>query len=504
MELLFRVQDAAHVEVSLSSFFEMPTPARMAAVIESASQTAQSLQAPAIVPVPREGALPASIGQEHFWVFDQVLPGLPLFNITYVARLEGALNRAVLAQSFNEIIRRHEALRTTFAIVDGQLVQVIAPSLSMPLTVRDLRAWPENEREGEAQRLMQEESQRPFDLTRGPLLRGCLLQLSEQDHRLLVTLHHIISDGWSLGVLMHELTVLYDAFAAGRPSPLPALPIQYADFASWQRQWQHNAVMEAQLAYWKEQLREPLPVLELPTDRPRGRALPLRTGREPLDLPPLLVEGLKSLSHQEGCTLFMTCLAAFKMLLYAYTGNEDLHVATLVANRTRRETEGLIGLLANTVILWTDLGGNPTCREVLQRVRAATLAAYAHQDLPFEELIRTLERERHLQRASLCQVMVIWQNAMLRSMQLSTEMLSVQPMEHQIVVPNVALTTFDIILILRERPQGLTGMCIYKTDLFDAATIGHMLDDFQYVLKCLSTRPEQALATFRHLPRRGP
>ena len=271
----------------------------------------------------------------------------------------------------------------------------------MPLTVQDLRALPEAERESEARRLLQEESQRPFDLAQGPLLRGCLLRLGEQEHILLVTLHHIISDGWSLGVLVHELAVLYDAFAAGQPSPLPALPIQYADLPPGSASGGTMRCMQAQLAYWQEQLREPFPVLALPTDHPRGTALHLRTARQTLELPSALVEALKDLSQREGCTLFMTCLAAFKMLLYGYTGQEDLCVATLVANRTRQETEGLIGLFVNTVILRTDLGGNPTCREVLQRVRATTLAAYAHQDLPFEELVRALERERHLQRSVL-------------------------------------------------------------------------------------------------------
>jgi non-ribosomal peptide synthetase component F len=298
---------------------------------------------------------------------------------------------------------------------------------------------------------------------------------------------------------MHELVVLYDAFAAARPLPLPALPIQYADFASWQHQWRHNAVLEAQLAYWQEQLREPLPVLELPTDRLRGAAVNLGTARQPLELPRALFEALKGLSHREGSTLFMTYLAAFKMLLYGYTGQADLRVATLVANRMRRETEGMIGLFVNTVILRTDLGGNPTSREVLRRVRATTLAAYAHQDFPFEELIRSLERERHLQRTSLCQVMVIWQNAMVQPPQYSTQTLHFQAMAQSVVAPDVALTTFHIILILRERPQGLTGTCIYKTDLFDAVTIIRMLDDFQYVLACLSTQPEQALTTFRSL-----
>jgi hypothetical protein len=499
MQLLFRVRDAIRVDVSLLRFFEAPTVAGLAAIIETVDQTETSLQAATILPIPREGALPASIAQEHFWIFDQVLPGLPLFNIPYVMRLEGALNVAALEQSFNEIIRRHEALRTTFATVDGQLVQTIAPPLLMTLTVKDLRALPKTERAGEAQRLVQEEGQRPFDLTQDPLLRSCLLRLGEQEHILLMTLHHIISDGWSLGVLVHELTVLYDAFATGVPSPLPELLVQYADFASWQRQWRHHAMLEAQLVHWTEQLREPLPVLQLPTDRPRGSTLHVRTARQPLDLPRALFEALKDLSQQEGSTLFMICLTAFKVLLYGYTGQEDLCVATLVANRTRRETEGVIGLFVNTVILRTDFGGNPTCREVLQRVRATTLAAYTHQDLPFEELVRTLERTRNMQRTSLCQVMVIWQNTMLRPQQGRAQTLSFQVIEQSVVVPNVALTTFDIILILRERSQGLSGTCLYKIDLFDAATISRMLDDFQYVLACLSAQPEKAAATFRAL-----
>jgi hypothetical protein len=439
--------------------------------------------------------------QEHFWVFDQVFHGLSLFNIPYVVRLQGALNTVVLEQCFNEIIRRHEALRTTFATVEGQLAQIISPTLSMPLTVRDLRGLPETEREDEARHLIQEDSQRPFDLVQGPLLRGFLLRLSEQEHLLLVTLHHIICDGWSLGILVHELAVLYDALAAGRPSPLPVLPIQYADFAHWQRQWRHNALLEAQCAYWTKQLHDPSPVLELPTDRPRGTALHVHTARHPLEFSTPLIKALKDRSQQEGSTLFMTCLAALNILLYGYTGQEDICVATLVANRTRRETEGVIGLFVNTVILRTNLGGNPTSREVLQRVRATTLTAYSHQDLPFEELVQTLEREHHLQRASLCQVLVIWQNAMLRPLQFSPRRLSFLTMEQNVVAPNAALTTFDIILALRERPQGLTGTCLYKTDLFDAATISRMLDDFQEILTCLSAQPEQRLATFRFLRR---
>jgi hypothetical protein len=304
-------------------------------------------------------------------------------------------------------------------------------------------------------------------------------------------MHHIISDGWSLGVLAHELAVLYDAFSAGEPSPMPELRIQYADFAHWQRQWRDDVVMEAQLAYWQERLCEPLPVLELCTERPRGAAVSFRTARRTLVLPGPLSEALKGLSHRHGSTLFMALVAAFKMLLYGYTGQEDQRVATLIANRNRRETEDLIGLFVNTVILRTDLGGDPTCREVLQRVRATTLAAYAHQDLPFEALVRTLEHERGLRRSSLCQVMLILQNAMLRPLQRSARTLSFLETDLSLLLPPMVATTFDAVLLLRERPQGLTVSSIYKRDLFDAASIDRMLGDFQHVLGRLIERPDQ-------------
>jgi amino acid adenylation domain-containing protein len=498
-QLLSRIRNTMHVEVSLLSFFETPTVAGLVGSIEPAMRAEQGRQAPAIMSVSREHALPASIAQEQLWIIDQVLPGLPLFNIPYALRLKGLCHVATLQRSCDEIIRRHEALRTTFAVADGRLVQVIAPTLSVPLTAVDLRALPTHEREGEAQRLAEEEVRQPFNLAQGPLLRLGLLHMDEQEYLLLVTMHHIIDDGWSMGVFAHELAVLYDAFSAGTPSPLPELSIQYADFAHWQRQWQRSEAMAAQLAYWQEQLREPLPVLKLPTDRPRGPALSFRTARQTLALSGELSEALKNLSHRDGSTLFMTLVAAFNMLLYGYTGQEDLRVATLIANRHRRETEELIGLLVNTVVLRTDLGGNPTCREVLQRVRATTLAAYAHQDLPFEDLVQSLERTRGLQRKSLCPAMIILQNAMLRPLQRSSHTLSFQEAEPSLMAQPMMATTFDIVLMLRERQQGLTGSCLYKTDLFDAATINRMLGDLQYVLERLTVEPEQLLSTFRSL-----
>jgi acyl-CoA synthetase (AMP-forming)/AMP-acid ligase II/aryl carrier-like protein len=498
-QLLSRIRDATHAEVSFARFFETPTVAGLASSLETAVKAKQGQQTSAIVPVPRERALPASIAQEQIWVVDQVFQGLPLFNILYAMRLQGICHVAILQQSCDEIIRRHEALRTTLAAVEGRLVQVIAPTLSVPVTVVELCALTTPERESEAQRLADAEARQPFDLEQGPLLRLRLLRMDEQQHLLLVTMHHIIADGWSLGVLAHELAVLYDAFSTSEPSPLPELRIQYADFAHWQRQWRDNVVMAAQLAYWQEQLRNPLPALELPTDHPRGNALSLRTARQSLVLPGKLSESLRGLSHRDGGTLFMTLVAAFKMLLYGYTGQEDLRVATLIANRNRRETEEVIGLFVNMVILRTDLRGDPTYREVLQRVRATTLAAYAHQDLPFEDLVQTLERERGLKPPSLCQVMFILQNATLRPLQRSTRTLNIQEADLSMMVPPLVATTFDVILILCESPQELTSSCIYKAALFDAATINRMLRDFQHVLECLIGQPEQPLSTFRSL-----
>ncbi|HSF31479.1 MAG TPA: condensation domain-containing protein [Candidatus Tectomicrobia bacterium] len=498
-QLLSRVQGVLHIRVSFRSFFEMPTVVGLASSIEMAMQGKPGQQPSAIEPVVREHALVASIAQEQMWVIDQLLPGMPFFNVPYALRLTGECDSAILQQGCDEIIRRHEALRTTFAPVDGQLAQIITPTLSAPLTTIDLRALPRDKREDEARRLAEEDARQPFNLAQGPLLRLSLLRMDEQEHVLILIMHHIISDGWSKSVFAHELAVLYDAFSAGEPSPLPELSIQYADFAHWQRHWQRNEVMAAQLVYWQQQLHDPPPVLELPMSRPRRAALSLRTGRQTLVLPGELSEAAKSLGHREGSTLFMTVVAAFNMLLYGYTGQEDLHVATLIANRNRRETEELIGLVVNTVILRTDLGGNPTCREVLQRVRETTLAAYAHQDLPFEHVVQALECERGLQRTSLCQVMVIFQNAGLRPLQRSARTLSFQEAGPTMRLQPLVLTTFDVILMLQDRPEELMVSCIYKTDRFAAASITGILGDFRDVFERFIMQPEQPLSAFRTL-----
>jgi amino acid adenylation domain-containing protein len=497
MQLISRLSDAMQVDIPLRSFFETPTVVGLASAIETALQGARGQQTTAIQLASRAQALPASIAQEHIWIVDQVLQGLALFNILHAIRLRGLCDLTILQRSCDEIIRRHEALRTTFAAVGGRLVQVIAPTLSVPVTVLDLRALSTHERERNARQLAEAEVRRPFDLDQGPLLRLHLLGMDVQEHLLLVTMHHIVADGWSLGVLAHELAVLYDAFSAGEPSPLPELRIQYADFAHWQRQWRGHGVMAAQLAYWREQLRAPLPVLELPMDRPRGAASSFRTAHETLVLPGELLEALAGLSHHHGSTPFITLMAAFNMLLYGYTGQEDLCVATHTANRRSRDTEEVIGLFANTVLLRTDLRGDPTGREVLRRVRTTALGAYTHQDLPFEDLVQMLEGERGLRPSSLCQVMLIMQNAMQRPLRRSARTLSFLEAELNIPLPPLMVNTFDVVLLLREKPQGLSVSAIFKPHLFEATTITRMLGDFQHVLECLVREPEQPLSTFR-------
>ncbi|MDQ3258529.1 MAG: condensation domain-containing protein, partial [Acidobacteriota bacterium] len=323
---------------------------------------------------------PASFAQQRLWFLDQLEPGSSLYNHLSAIRLKGALSVEVLQRALNEIVARHETLRTTFATVDEEPVQIITLALSVPLSVFDLCGLQETEREAEAQRLVREEAQRPFDLAQGSLLRTSLLRLGSEEHILLLAMHHIISDGWSTGVFFQEIAALYVAFSTGKPSPLPELPIQYADYAVWQREWLQGEVLEKHLSYWREHLVGAPAVLELPVDRPRPAAQGFRGACQSIALSQSLTQALKSLSLREGVTLFMTLLAAFQTLLLRYTGQKDIVVGTDVAGRTQAETEKLIGLFANHLVLRTDLGGDPSFRELLRRVRDVALDANAHQD----------------------------------------------------------------------------------------------------------------------------
>jgi non-ribosomal peptide synthetase component F len=402
---------------------------------------------------------------------------------------------AVLERSINEIVRRHEVLRTTFASRDGRRVQVVASQLTVPLTFDDLQALPASKKGIAAERLVQDEALHSFNLAQGPLLRARLVRLREREHLLLITMHQVVCDGWSLGVLIEELTAVYDAFSAGQPTPLSPLPIQYVDFASWQRKWNSHPDIMSQLTYWREQLHDPLPVMKLGVAR-RKRAIDgFRTARREVALPATLSEAAKRFSREQGSTLFMTLVAAFKTLLHRYVGEEDLRVATLVANRNRPGTEHLIGPLANTVVLRTSLSGDPSPCEVLRRVRSTTLAAFAHQDLPFEELVATLEHERALEPAALAQVMILLQNATLRPVAASGHKIAFEEANPSMLLPLVTLTTFDVMLMLRESVHGLVGCCVYKPHLFRATAIDRLLRDFRKVLERMLAQPERPIST---------
>ena len=430
---------------------------------------------------------PLSFAQQRLWFLDQLEPGSPFYNIPQAIRMSGAFNLQALHKSLEAIVARHESLRTTFKMADGSAVQVVAPTLNVALPMTDLSELPEVEREAEARRLATEEAQQPFDLARGPLIRASLLRLQAEEYVLLLNMHHIISDGWSMGVFVRELTALYEAFSQSQPSPLPELPIQYADFAVWQREWLADGVLERQLSYWKEQLTGAPAVLELPTDRPRPAVQSYRGAHRSIALSRESTEKLKELSQREGATLFMTLLAAFQVLLMRYTSQEDIVVGSPIAGRTRAETENLIGFFINTLVLRADLSGDPTFRELLGRVREVTFGAYEHQDVPFEKLVEELQPERSLSRNPLFQVMFSLLNTPQRNLELSG--LTMRPL-----TADSGTTQFDVALTIIEGEKGLWGSLGYSMDLFDAATVTRMVGHFQTLLEGIAADPDQRLS----------
>jgi hypothetical protein len=438
--------------------------------------------------VSREGDLPLSFAQQRLWFLDQLMPGSIAYNITGAARLTGPLNIAALEQSLTEVLRRHEVLRTTFRAVDGQPFQSLAPAKPFILPVVDLEHLPEAEREAEARRLATEQAHQSFDLAKGPLFRASLLRLGEEDHIVQCAMHHTVSDGWSMTIFNKEIGSLYHSFSTGQPSPLPELPIQYADFAHWQREWLQGEVLEAQLSYWRKQLAGAPPSLELPTDRPRPAVQAFHGARQSLVLPKSLTEALKGLSRQEGVTLFMTLLAAFKVLLCRYTGEEDIVVGTPIAGRNRAEIEPLIGFFINTLVLRTDLSGGPSFRELLRRVREVTLGAYDHQELPFEKLVEELQPERDLSRTPLFQVFFNMLN--LESLESHTPELNGKAEPLLLFEPD---SKFDLTFYARERDEEIHLTLVYNADLFDSATITGILSSFQNLLKEIVAKPEQPI-----------
>ncbi len=437
--------------------------------------------------IPREDVrvLPASFAQEGLWFLDQLKPESAAYNIPVAIRLRRRLDVERLLWSLNAIVQRHKALRTTFQMMEGQPTQVIASTLTIPLPVIDLRDLPEAEREAEVQRLTTEEAQRPFNLTEGPLVRATVLQL-EAEESMLLTVHHIVCDDWSLGVLLRELATLYEAFSTGRSSPLPDLPIQYVDFAVWQREVLQGDIIAEHLAYWKQQLAGSPAGLDLPTDRPR---LPVPTSQGStycVMLPKALAEALKELSRQQGVTLYITLVATFQTLLYRYTGQEDVVLGTIGACRPRTETEALIGLFENTLVLRTDLSGNPSFVELLGRVREVVLEAQAHQELPFEYLVKELHPTRSLDQNPLFQVML----SLEPPLPALPSRWTLNQLEGE-----TRTAKFDLSLELEDRSEGLIGRFEFSTDLFDEATIARMAGHWRTLVERVVADPVQHIAT---------
>ncbi|MBE7384654.1 MAG: amino acid adenylation domain-containing protein [Leptolyngbya sp. SIO1E4] len=440
-----------------------------------------------ILLIPRHTHLPLSFAQQRLWFLQQLEPDNPFYNEHLAVQLTGTLNVVALEQSVNQIVQRHEVLRTTFKVLDGQPVQIIAPQLTLAIPLVDLSELSEAEQQKEAYRLATEQNQRPFDLVQGPLLRWTLLRLSQDNHVLLFTIHHTVYDTWSLGVIIRELSDLYQAFLTGKSSSLPELPIQYADFAVWQRQELQGENLKSQLAYWKRQLANAPPLLQLPTDHPRPAVPTYRGAGQSFRLSKHLTQALKALSHKAEATLFMTLLAAFKVLLYRYAGQTDIIVGSPIANRTQAEVEGLIGFFVNTLVLRTDLAGNPTFEELLGRVREGTIGAYANQDLPFEKLVEELQPERSINHNPLFQVSFALQNI---------------PQAQRFELPELTLTPFpvestravlDLRLDIVETDVGLEGSWEYNTDLFDAARVRRMKGHFQTLLEAIAVDPQQRI-----------
>ncbi|OLC94176.1 MAG: hypothetical protein AUH86_15135 [Acidobacteria bacterium 13_1_40CM_4_58_4] len=375
-------------------------------------------QSSTIKRIPRDGELPLSFGQMRLWLLDQSEPGGITYSVPSLLRLKGDLNISVLEQSLSEIMRRHEVLRTHFVSVDGMPVQQIAPLQEFKISLVDLKDLSEPARQGELARLASLDAAQPFDLAKAPLMRATLVTLMPDEHVLLFNVHHIVFDGWSIGVFVRELSVIYKAFLKGDPSPLPELPIQYTDFAVWQRQRMEGEVFHAQLDYWKAKLSGSLPVLELPSDRPRPATQTYNGENFFSTLSKRLTNSLKVLSQQEGVTLFVTLLAAFLILLLRYTGEDDIVVGTPIANRDQSEIEGLIGFFLNMLPMRTNLSGNPTFRELLRRVQDTALGAYAHQDLPFEKLVEELKPQRDPSHTPVFQVMFSLENAPIQPLEL--------------------------------------------------------------------------------------
>ncbi|MEW5929830.1 MAG: amino acid adenylation domain-containing protein, partial [Gemmatimonadota bacterium] len=486
MRIVSRAREALGVEVPVRALFEAPTVAGLAERVAGAAPEDAR-------PIPRRaggGPAPLSFAQQRLWFIHRLEPESPAYNMPFPLRLRGRLDAAALRRALAEIVRRHETLRTTFVAEEGEPVQRVRPAGPVRLPLADLSGLPPERAEAEALRLAREEALRPFDLERGPLLRAALLRLDGAEHAALFTLHHVVGDGWSMEVLVRELAALYAAFSRGEPSPLPELPVQYADFAVWQRAQLAGETLESQLRWWRERLAGAPPLLELPTDRPRSSAAGARGAHRPLVLPPGTVRALRGVAGREGATMFMTLLAAWQCLLARWSGQDDVVVGTPIAGRTRRELEPLIGFFVNTLVLRADLSGDPSFRALLGRVRDGVLGAFAHQELPFERLVEELAPERSLAHTPLFQALFAYRSAAGAGGALRLPDLELAPLAGG----GAEVAKFDLDLTLEEAGEELAGGLAYRAELFEAATAERMLGHFRALVEAVAAHPERPVS----------
>ncbi|MFL6203382.1 MAG: condensation domain-containing protein, partial [Thermoanaerobaculia bacterium] len=482
--LLSRIREAFQADLPLRALFDAPVLSQLAQEVDAERARARQMEVPPLVAVPRESHPPLSFGQERLWFLEQLSPGSAAYNVPAALRLRGPLNVPALLGALRAAVDRHESLRTTFGTAAGRPVQVIAPSLDVQVPLIDLGALPEAEREAAALALARAETRTPFRLDRGPLVRSLLLRLGGEDHVLVLTVHHIVSDEWSMNVLTGELAALYSGVAV---SQLPPLPVQYADYAQWLRGWLQGEVLERELAWWRQALAGAPTVLDLPTDRPRPAVQSFRGTRQTVEWPGGLLPAIAAYSRSQGATVFMTLLAAFQALLGRYTGQSDLLVGSTIAGRSRIELEGLIGFFVNSLVLRGTLDWNAGFRDLLAQVRERTLGAYAHQDLPFERIVEELQPQRDLSRSPLFQVVFQLQNAAAgRAPELPG--LAVSPL-----AADSETAKLDLVLTLAESEQRLVGNWSYITDLFDAATVRRLTDHLRTLLEGALADPRRRL-----------
>ncbi|HEX6283472.1 MAG TPA: condensation domain-containing protein, partial [Pyrinomonadaceae bacterium] len=485
--IIARIRERFRIELPVRSVFESPTLAELSNRIESEMRSGSSVAAPAIKAFPADAQIPLSFAQQRLWFLNQLMPGSNAYNLPAEIVIDARINIGAFQQALSEVMRRHQALRTTFGLLDSQPVQRISAPAPLQLPIVDLRHLPPTAQRATAARLTQESALRPFDLETGPLVRAELVRTDEQEYLFLLNMHHIVSDGWSMGVLLHEVETLYHAFAQGRPSPLPELEVQYTDYARWQRDWLQGDVLKDEVSFWRSQLEGAPTLLELETDHPRQLMRKLPGAQQTVVFSEEVSQWLRDFHRQEGATLFMTLMAGFHALLWRYTGQSDILVGTPVAGRSRIELESLIGFFVNMIPIRTNFSGSPTFRELVNQVRDASLAAYTHQELPFDKLVEELQPKRSPGRNPIFQAILAFQNA--------APQLSMAKVNLPAGAPVSADVKFDLEVHLRDTPEGVMGWFVYSPELFEPAFISRMVQHFKRLFEQAMVEPDSEIST---------